>query len=120
MTTHDEPRIYDLGHDHFVWFTSWSPDRELNPQYKDIPDIPKYGLVVKHLNKETGKECVGGVTFDLPDVRKLHEMNPAGGWHRARWQVIDLNPETLHIEPSLLCSCGDHGWIRNGRWEPIG
>lgn len=32
------------------------------------------------------------------------------------WEVEQDNPLTL--SPSLLCrACGDHGFIRNGRWE---
>lgn len=33
------------------------------------------------------------------------------------WTLVSLEP--LHIEPSLLCGvCGDHGFIRNGKWVP--
>jgi hypothetical protein len=33
------------------------------------------------------------------------------------WVVVCLDPLTL--SPSVLCrSCGHHGFIRNGRWEP--
>lgn len=35
------------------------------------------------------------------------------------WTVESENPLTL--SPSILCrSCGDHGHIRNGRWERSG
>jgi hypothetical protein len=30
-----------------------------------------------------------------------------------------ISEDPLHIEPSLLCEfCGDHGFIRDGRWVP--
>lgn len=33
------------------------------------------------------------------------------------WTLVSLEP--LHLEPSLLCRiCGDHGWVRDGRWVP--
>lgn len=33
------------------------------------------------------------------------------------WTLISLDP--LHLEPSLLCRiCGDHGFIRDGKWVP--
>lgn len=30
------------------------------------------------------------------------------------WDLIQHNPVTL--APSLLCGCGDHGFIRDGKW----
>ncbi len=54
--------------------------------------------------------------------------NLCGGWvpfnvqskyttpNSAKWEVRSLDP--LHLEPSLLCNCGNHGFIRAGRWEP--
>jgi hypothetical protein len=33
------------------------------------------------------------------------------------WQLVAVEP--LHIEPSVLCTaCGDHGFIRDGKWVP--
>lgn len=33
------------------------------------------------------------------------------------WTLVSLEP--LHLEPSLLCrACGDHGFIRDGKWVP--
>ena len=33
------------------------------------------------------------------------------------WQLVSLRPLTL--SPSLLCRiCGDHGFIRDGKWVP--
>jgi len=30
-----------------------------------------------------------------------------------------MSAEPLHLEPSLLCRlCGDHGFIRDGKWVP--
>lgn len=100
----------DLGHDHSYKFTSWNPDRELNPQFADLPDVPKFGLIVRHLTAD-GQNCMGGVTFDGEVQRRLVP-------EQARWQVVSLEPATLEISPSLLCHCGDHGYIRGGRWVP--
>ena len=33
-----------------------------------------------------------------------------------RWQLVSREP--LHLEPSLLCVCGAHGFIRGGKWIP--
>jgi len=59
----------------------------------------------------------------------IRHPTPDGGqcgyiatWDGARgpdhtWTLVSLDP--LHIEPSLLChTCGGHGFVRNGRWEP--
>jgi hypothetical protein len=36
---------------------------------------------------------------------------------RPAWRVLSEDPLTL--DPSVKCTaCGNHGWIRNGRWEP--
>lgn len=33
-------------------------------------------------------------------------------------QLISTDP--LHVEPSILCGqCGDHGYLRDGRWESV-
>jgi|SRR6185369_994852 len=107
----------DIGYSHEIQFTSWSPDRDLNPQYAGVPDIEKYGLLVRHPHKVTGKPCMGGIKFDTPEVRALDAVAPPGSFVGAVWQVVSFDP--IHVEPSLLCSCGDHGFIRGGRWVPV-
>lgn len=65
------------------------------------------GIIDHHL-KPDGTPCGGGsVLFDIP----------ANEWSGAdKWTLIYHSP--LHLEPSLLCRiCGDHGWVRNGKWE---
>ncbi|MCA1571927.1 MAG: hypothetical protein LC798_16775 [Chloroflexi bacterium] len=54
--------------------------------------------------------CGGGVYF---------VQTGSGGRQHPVWQVVSLDP--LHLEPSILCTpekggCGNHGWIRDGRW----
>lgn len=49
------------------------------------------------------------IEFDLPSNAHV----PTVG----KWQLENLEPLTL--SPSLLCQCGVHGFIRNGRWEPV-
>jgi hypothetical protein len=99
----------DLGHDHWLRWASWSPDRDLNPQYADLPDVERAHAMIDHPRaSDPTKRCVGGV---IPDTAPLHII--AG---RATWHVESLEPLTL--SPSILCSCGDHGFIRDGRWIP--
>jgi len=98
----------DLGDGHTLRFTCWKPDRELNPQYADIPDVERVGAIVSHINQATGLRCWSGINFDGEVTRRIF---PDG----ARWQVQSMEPLTL--SPSLLCRvCGDHGFIREGKW----
>ena len=74
---------------------------------KPYPDAERAGAVVGHLTPttETGY-CEGAITFDVPEMER---------WHTGpRWHVESWDP--LTISPSLLCQCGDHGYIRAGRW----
>jgi hypothetical protein len=96
----------NLGHGHTLRFVGWAPERDLNPQYVGIPDDPKTGAIVGHV-KPDGAYCEGFVWFDTPTNRALA--------HAPLWAVESWEP--LTISPSLLCSCGDHGFIRAGRWE---
>jgi hypothetical protein len=99
----------DLGHDHAMRWSSWRPDRKLNPQYADVADEPRYGATVRHLTP-TGAECFGAITFPSDAQRRIDP-------YAATWDVVSLDPPTF--TPSLLCnSCGDHGFITDGRWVP--
>ncbi len=99
----------DLGDDHALSWTSWSPDRVLNPQYVDVPDVEKFGATVSHRAAATGRICFSGISFDGDVSRKVLSDE------RHRWRVTSWEPLTL--EPSLLCNvCGDHGFVREGKW----
>lgn len=68
------------------------------------------GGITNHLTPE-GKQCSGHISF-------------AGrSWARSfdhkitTWELVQEDP--LTVTPSLLCrACGDHGWIREGKWVP--
>jgi hypothetical protein len=96
----------DLGCDHLLRFSCWKPDRNLNPQYAHLPDVEKYGATVFH-KRPDGKNCLGAITFASAVSAALAPGRPS--WHVESW-------EPLTVSPSLLCSCGDHGFIRNGKW----
>lgn len=68
------------------------------------------GYAVWHHCQE-GRWAAGGVYFDIPQLpARIREDG------RSTWTLVSSNP--LHVEPSILCrACGDHGFIRNGRWE---
>lgn len=88
----------DLGHNHWLRFTG----------LLDAPKGLKGGAIIDHL-APNGVPCSGSVTFRIPETDPPRFTVP-------RWDVLSWDPLTL--DPSVLCRCGDHGWIRNGRWEP--
>lgn len=105
-----------IGNEHWIRYFGWYPNRELNPQHKDRPDIPKAGIIITHRRRDNGYRCVAAANFDFPAMREVF-----GGEHF--WQVQSFEP--LTISPSVLCKgketldgpeCGDHGFIQNGRW----
>lgn len=119
----DDDREIDLGHGHIGLKYGWHPDRDLNPQLCDRPDIDWLGLTIEHPigpgpvderhraaydNKCHLGRCRGGVMFDIPGAE--HFPGP-------KWRVESWDP--LTISPSVLCRvCGDHGFIRDGKWVP--
>lgn len=99
----------DLGDNHAYRFVGWEPDRSIPSnaeRFAGIQDIERFGAQVPHLTPN-GKPCNGFVTFDGEVQRKIHPGAP-------KWQVHSWEPLTL--SPSLLCHCGDHGFIRDGKW----
>lgn len=107
----------DLGHGHTLRYLSWAPDRDLNPQYADLPDVDKWGAIIGHPvgphpivpAAQSSGYCEGVVTF-AGDVQQRLEPD------RPTWTVESWDP--LTISPSVLCACGDHGYVRGGQWVP--
>ncbi|TCO57128.1 DUF6527 family protein [Actinocrispum wychmicini] len=106
----EAPAAEDIGHGHAIRFLSFAPDRELNPQYKNIPDCDKAMVHVAHprADGQPGMCASAATLATAPAV--LTGNGPT-------WQVESWEPLTL--SPSLFCrTCGDHGFIREGRWVP--
>jgi hypothetical protein len=101
----------DLGMDHYITIAVWSPDLELNPECrKYASELPlKSSGIVRHKTPE-GDDCKGVITFDSPIAREVFK----GPF----WTVDSWDPLTL--SPSLLCHCGDHGFIKRGLWSLTG
>lgn len=96
MTTE---QMIDLGDNHSYRLGRW-------PDTVTGEDTDWHALTYDHLTPD-GKSCQGYITLDVPAMREL--------WPTVeRWTVESWEPLTL--SPSLLCSCGDHGFIREGRW----
>ncbi len=108
----------DLGDGHSLRFTAWAPDRDIQAnaeRYADVPDVARFGAIVEHplrpddkrcSNREEGT-CLAAITFAGDVQRRISPDRPS-------WTVESWEP--LTISPSLLCHCGDHGHIREGRW----
>lgn len=101
--------VYDLGNGITATTTSWSPDRELNPQYAGRADIDPCGLII-----DFPDGCSGSVLFNLSGMSETFVGNDL-------WELHSLDP--LHIEPSVLepgmkleADHRHHGWIRDGKW----
>ncbi len=120
----------DIGGGHKLRMTTieWDEEHlELNPWYRPLAERfgsgpHPYGLIDFHDVKDRpGERHGGGITFNTEITRAYHEVVDA----RARelghavlphvtWELHSLDP--LHVEPSLLCGCGSHGFIRAGAW----
>lgn len=106
----------DLGDDHVLRFIEWRPDRSIEAHrdlYRNIEDIERYGAVVTH-RTAAGNVCEMFVTFDTPEVRALNAMWVVPPRLRT-WTVDQWEPLTLG-QPLLCSACGDHGFVRDGRW----
>lgn len=89
--------VADLGDDH--WLLSWYVTADGAVPGVDRATEEREGAIVLH-RQANGHFCPGTVWF-RPGTRPS-------------WTVESWDP--LTISPSLLCHCGDHGFIREGKW----
>jgi len=92
--------VIELGDNHTIEFTSYKGD-------------DRAGAIVTHLTPE-GKLCEGSISF------RGHSWVAEfkSGIPDASWELVSDNPVTL--SPSLACRvCGDHGFIREGKWVKV-
>ena len=90
--------MIDIGHGHQIKFVSYDGDE-------------RTGINDYHLRPD-GTQCSGWIPFE------------GGAWALSfepgqiqAWKVEQSEP--LTISPSVLCrTCGNHGFIRNGKWVP--
>lgn len=60
--------------------------------------------------QELDSDCQGAVFFNVQGV-------PPSVRDRQLWTVVSWQP--LELSPSLHClTCGNHGWIKGGKWIP--
>jgi hypothetical protein len=88
--------IIDIGDNHKIKFIGYEDD-------------PCVGINVIHKAPD-GKDCAGWVPFKGRAWEKVFSETIQS------WDILSMEPLTL--TPSILCTvCGDHGFIRNGKWE---
>lgn len=104
----------NLGHEHYISYVSWKPDDlESNRRLygTPLPRVEKFGIAIRHPKPGVpGVWCRGYVQLDVPELRLI------GNKDDQVWRVESWTPLTL--TPSVACKCGDHGFIREGRWVP--
>lgn len=106
------PVEIDLGHGHFMRWLRWAPD-DL-PANRErygvpLPRLERAGLALRHPKPDGSGECEASIMFNLPELR----LESGHGWTVESWDPLTLSP-------SLLCTaCGDHGYVRGGRWVPV-
>lgn len=87
----------DLGDDYRIVFSEYEGEKRV-------------GATVIHKGKD-GLECMGWAPFEGRSWARSFENNIT------TWTVESDDPLTL--SPSILCRvCGDHGFVRNGKWVP--
>jgi len=106
----------DLGRDHFLHFFGWAPDdlpANVEQYGRPLPNVERAGARVTHPNlKVPGETCDSAVHFDIPEAILMRSEKDS------LWTVVEWEP--LALTPSLLCRlCGDHGFIRKGKWVPV-
>jgi hypothetical protein len=111
---HEHPHL-DLGSEHWA---SWL----YNNSEGDLAGL----IVVRRCPASETGYCDGFLTFDSPENREIDEKNRA--YYREKegkevpprpmWQVQSLEPLTISPSVQALHECGDHGFIREGKWVP--
>ena len=69
------------------------------------------------------------VYFNNNDIMLIHTPFKKEEWHinpfhisqivfsEYNWTLVSRSP--LTVKPSILCSCGDHGYITEGKWIKV-
>lgn len=124
----------DIGGGHKITQSvlEWDPEHvALNPWLEPLvaefgPGPHPYGLTDFHDDKQhPGHRHGGGITYNTEIVRAYHTASEVHSlslghpiYKHPTWELVSLDP--IHVEPSLLCGCGSHGFIRHGAWEECG
>jgi hypothetical protein len=104
-----KPHDVDLGDGHWLDWATYEEE--------------KCGGIITHVKTEELKTQQRAEYGDQPWIEgycqgaftirgsKWHQVEPK----RSSWE-FDGNLKSPTLSPSFLCHCGDHGFIRNGKW----
>jgi len=87
--------MIDLGDNHFATIVVFKDDTHA-------------AIEVAH-KTPSGADCLEFIA--ITDSAWSKEFKPGT---ITTWELLSKDPLTL--SPSLLCGCGDHGFIQNGKW----
>jgi hypothetical protein len=97
----------DLGDNHWLdWLVT------------DFESKERCGAIITHLSDktETGR-CDGMVEWAPTKFAREHpERLTEREQNQVRWTLEGVADEHITLSPSILCQCGDHGFIRDGKW----
>ena len=99
----------DLGNGYTAEWCGWHPDRKLNPQYENLPDVEKLVLLIScpHGNK-------GGCHVKQKEHQAEYEelfKNSANWWDLVSEDPLEISPSVQFLTPKCC-----HGFIRQGKW----
>lgn len=82
----------------------WLDEKHAIQFTTELGETEHTGALFVHRDKRTPDEwCIGGFQWR--------------GKTGPNWTLVSLDP--LTVTPSIHClSCGDHGFIRGGKWVP--
>ena len=99
----------DIGSGHYLRFTEFHGKRLGAIVFHPVGPKPPAGRSQWQID---GGMCGGSIFFagaGADEYNSHSALSPS-----PTWQVLSEEPLTL--SPSVLCDCGDHGWIRDGKW----
>lgn len=88
----------EIGSEHYVWFghsPDWPEQCECGGEHCE--NFEATYIWIAHPHAQTGEPCIGACN-----------TRPGG------WTLVSKDPLTL--TPSVACSCGDHGFVTDGKW----
>lgn len=107
---------FDLGHGHSYKVMrgkpAWWPNDGSYFEEANVVDGDIDGVLIDHPRRGADGVCKSYAQL-RPDPSNAHTS----------WKVEDAGPgyPGFTISPSVLCAtCGDHGFIQQGRWVPVG
>ena len=103
-----------IDHTNYHYYSFFNEDETIKEGTVQIGEQHFYRLYRGYTSGE-----IEGCRILHPKGSNATDSYPNSNWcvgsiDFTRWTLHSLEP--LHVEPSILCICGSHGYIRNGKW----